>query len=94
MGNRTPIISMLLAGFVVSALLAAIMAFLMSISERLSLNLHSVYSFLMGHVSVSSWSQIAVIAPLVIGGITLIITNMPWLSFSLASSRETDSWSE
>ena len=68
-GGRTPIISMLLAGFVVSLFLGAIMAFLMSMSERLNLDLHVVYSFLMGHVSVTSWSQIAVIAPLVIGGI-------------------------
>ena len=69
-GGKTPIISMLLAGFVVSALLFAIMAFLMlSMSERLDLNLHSVYSFLFGHISVTSWGQIAVIAPLVIGGI-------------------------
>ncbi len=68
-GGKTPIISMLLAGFVVSSLLASVIAFMMSISDRLSLNLHSVYSFLMGHISVTSWGQIAVIAPLVIGGI-------------------------
>ncbi len=68
-GGKTPIISMLLAGFVVSSLLAAIIAFMMSISDRLGLNLHSVYSFLMGHISVTNWGQIAVIAPLVIGGI-------------------------
>jgi iron complex transport system permease protein len=68
-GSKTPIISMLLAGFVVSSLLAAIMALLMSMSDRLGLNLHSIYSFLMGHISVTSWGQIAVIAPLVIGGI-------------------------
>ncbi len=68
-GSKTPIISMLLAGFVVSSLLAAIMALMMSMSDRLSLNLHSVYSFLMGHISVTGWGQIAVIAPLVIGGI-------------------------
>jgi iron complex transport system permease protein len=68
-GGKTPVISMLLAGFVVSALLAAIVAFIMSISDRLDLNLHSVYAFLMGHISVTSWTQIAVIAPLVIGGI-------------------------
>jgi len=69
-GGKTPIISMLLAGFVVSALLFAIMAFLMlSMSERLDLNLHSVYSFLFGHVSVTGWGQVAVIAPIVIGGI-------------------------
>jgi iron complex transport system permease protein len=68
-GGKTPVISMLLAGFVVSALLAAVVAFLMSISDRLDLNLHSVYAFLMGHISVTGWAQIAVIAPLVIGGI-------------------------
>jgi len=68
-GGKTPIISMLLAGFVVSSLLAAVMAFLMSISDRLQLNLHSVHSFLFGHISVTGWGQIAVIAPLVIGGI-------------------------
>jgi iron complex transport system permease protein len=68
-GGKTPIISMLLAGFVVSALLMAVVAFFMSMSERWGLNLHSVYSFLMGHISVTSWGQIAVVAPLVIGGI-------------------------
>lgn len=67
--NRTPIVSMLLAGFVVSALLAAIMAFMISISSRLGLDLYLVYSFLFGQVSVSHWGQIMVIAPLVIGGV-------------------------
>jgi iron complex transport system permease protein len=70
-GGKTPIVSMLLAGFVVSGLLAAAIAFMMSISDRLSLNLHSIYSFLMGHISVSNWTQIAIIAPLVISGIIL-----------------------
>ncbi len=68
-GSKTPIVSMLLAGFVVSSLLAAIMALMMSMSDRLGLNLHSIYSVLMGHISVAGWGQIAVIAPLVIGGI-------------------------
>ena len=68
-GGKTPIVSMLLAGFVVSALLAAIISFMMAISGRLDLDIRSVYSFLMGQVSVVGWGQIAVIAPLVIGGI-------------------------
>jgi iron complex transport system permease protein len=68
-GGKTPIISMLLAGFVVSALLAAVMVFMISMSDRFGLNLRSVFSFLMGHISVTSWGQIAIIAPLVIGGI-------------------------
>jgi iron complex transport system permease protein len=45
------------------------MALLITISDHLQLNLHSVYSFLLGHISVTGWEQIAVIAPLVIGGI-------------------------
>jgi len=69
-GGKTPIISMLLAGVVVSSLMAAIMALLISISDRLQLNLQSVYSFLPGHISVTGWEQIAVITPLVIGGVT------------------------
>ena len=73
-GGKTPIVSMLLAGFVVSALLAAIISFMMSISDRLDLNIRSVYSFLMGHISVVGWEQIAVIAPLVIIGIIIART--------------------
>jgi len=68
-GGKTPIISMLLAGFVMNALLAAIISFMMAMSERFNLNLHSVFSFLIGHVSVVGWGQIAVIGPLVVGGI-------------------------
>ena len=70
-GGKTPIISMLLAGVVASSFLAAIMALLISVSDRLQLNLHSVYSFLLGHISVTGWEQIAVISPLVIGGIII-----------------------
>ena len=67
-GGKTPIISMLLAGFVVSALLMAVMIFMISMSDRFGLNLRSVFSFLFGHISVT-WGQIVIITPLVIGGI-------------------------
>jgi iron complex transport system permease protein len=70
-GSKSPVISMLLAGFVVSSLLSAVIAFLMSVSDSLGLNIRSVYSFLMGHISIESWGQIAVIAPLVICGVII-----------------------
>jgi iron complex transport system permease protein len=38
-------------------------------SDRLNLNLHTVYSFLIGHISVTDWGQVAVVALLVVGGI-------------------------
>jgi iron complex transport system permease protein len=68
-GGTTPVISMLLAGFVVSAMLAAVMSLFIIISDILQLKLHSVFSFIMGSISVQSWSQMAVIAPLILGGI-------------------------
>ena len=68
-GGKTPIVSMLLAGVVVSALLASIMALLITISDRLHLSLHQVYSYQLGHISVTGWEQLAVIAPLVVGGV-------------------------
>jgi iron complex transport system permease protein len=70
-GSKTPIVSMLLAGFVVSSMLTAVMSLLIMTNSALLLKLHSVFSFLMGSISVQYWSQIAVIAPLVIGGIII-----------------------
>jgi len=70
-GGKTPVVSMLLAGFVVSAMLASVMSFLIIISDILQLKLHSVFSFIMGSISVQEWSQIAVIAPLILGGIVV-----------------------
>jgi iron complex transport system permease protein len=68
-GGKTPIVSMLLAGFVISGMLTALMFLLITLSEDLHPRIQSVYMFLMGGVSVSGWQQLAVIAPLVVGGI-------------------------
>jgi iron complex transport system permease protein len=68
-GGKTPVVSMLLAGFVVSAMLTAVMFLVISLSDKLYGKFHSVYGFLMGGVSVSGWGQISVIAPIVIVGI-------------------------
>lgn len=70
-GGKTPVVSMLLAGFVVSALLVAIISFMMAISDQLDLNIRSVYSFLMGHISVVGWEWSVFIAPLVVAGVVV-----------------------
>lgn len=67
-GGTTPVVSMLLAGFAVSAMLTAVMFFMVTLSGQTGL-LQSIYSFLMGSVSVSGWNKVIVVAPLVIGGI-------------------------
>jgi iron complex transport system permease protein len=68
-GGKTPVVNMLLAGFVVSAMMVAVMYLLITISSTLHPKIYSVYQFLMGGVSVSDWGQLAVVAPIIIGGI-------------------------
>ena len=70
-GGKTPVVSMLLAGFTVSAMLSALMFLLITMSDRLHLRINSVYMFLMGGISVTGWGQIAIVAPIVIGGVVL-----------------------
>ena len=70
-GGRTPVVSMLLAGFVVSAMLVAVMSLLIIVSDTLQVKLHSIFAFLMGSLSVSDWTQVAAVAPLILGGIVV-----------------------
>jgi iron complex transport system permease protein len=70
-GGQTPVVSMLLAGFVVSAMLTALMFLIITMSDKLYPKVHSVYAFLMGGISVAGWGQIAVIAPIIVVGIVL-----------------------
>ncbi len=68
-GGRTPVVSMLLAGFVVSAMLSALMYLIITMSDRLYEKFQSVYAFLLGGISVGGWGEMAVIAPIIILGV-------------------------
>jgi len=65
-GPRTPIITLLLAGFATSSMMAAIMSFLMIISKR---TLHQVILWTMGGVTASGWQQLKIVVPLTLVGI-------------------------
>ncbi|MBI2917259.1 MAG: iron ABC transporter permease [Chloroflexi bacterium] len=70
-GGRTPVVSMLLAGFAVSSVLAAIMSFLLAVNGQLQEKLPSVFNFLLGGIAVSRWSQLALVLPLGVAGVAL-----------------------
>lgn len=70
-GGKTPIVSMLLAGFAVSSMLVSAMFLLMAVSGKMGVKLPQVFSFLMGGISVSGWQKIIFVAPLVLIGIFL-----------------------
>jgi iron complex transport system permease protein len=57
-GGRAPIVTLLLAGFAVSSIMGYAVSFLLIINDRLQLNLPRVYSWLLGGISVTQWSQL------------------------------------
>ncbi len=65
-GGRTPVVTLLLAGFAVSAILDYAVSFLLILNDRLQLNLPRVYSWLLGGVTVNEWSQLAVVGPAIL----------------------------
>jgi iron complex transport system permease protein len=64
-GGRAPVVNLLLAGFAISAMMGYAVSFLLILNDRVQLNLPRVYSWLLGGVSVSQWSQLALVVPLV-----------------------------
>jgi len=65
-GGRTPIVTLLLAGFALSVILGYSMSLLLILNDRLQLNLRVLYGWLLGGISVTSWTQVEVIAGLVL----------------------------
>jgi iron complex transport system permease protein len=68
--SGTPIITLLLAGYAISSLLAAGVALLMFLAgDRLA----AVVSWLLGSLGGASWPRVAFAAPLVIGAFVLVL---------------------
>src|SRR5437868_6620982 len=64
-GGRAPIVTLLLAGFAVSAMMGYAVSFLLILNDRLQLNLPRVYGWLLGGISVSQWSQLTLAVAMV-----------------------------
>lgn len=67
--GQTPVVTLLLAGVAVSAVLTAVQTLLISINDRLGLRLTALYLWITGGVTVQSWTQVAVVCLLVVVGI-------------------------
>jgi iron complex transport system permease protein len=65
-GGRAPIVALLLAGFAVSAIMGYAVSLLLIVNDRLQLNLPRVYSWLLGGISVTEWSQLVLALVMVV----------------------------
>lgn len=73
-GGRTSVVTLLLAGFAVSVILGYTMSLLLIVNDRMQLSIHVIYAWLLGGISVTSWSQVEVLAVLVLAGGLISLT--------------------
>jgi iron complex transport system permease protein len=67
--RQTPVVTLLLAGVAVGALLVAAQTLLFVLNNHLALHLPALYLWLSGGISVQQWGQILVIGALLLAGL-------------------------
>lgn len=72
--GRTPVVTLLLAGFAVSVILGYSVSFLLIVNEHAELNLRLIYEWMLGGIWVERWSQLGIIFLIVLAGIILALT--------------------
>jgi iron complex transport system permease protein len=70
-GGRTSIVTLLLAGVIVSVTLGYAMSLLLLLGDRYGRDTRLIYVWLLGGVTTVRWTQVAIVAVLVCGGCTL-----------------------
>ena len=84
-GGRTPVATLLLAGVAVQALLGAVVSLLLLLSGE---NLREAIYWLMGHLHRSAWDDVAVAAPIVLGGFLLLLPYVRELNVLLLGEED------
>lgn len=77
--SGTPIVTLLLAGVAVGAILSAWQTLLLTFNQRLGFRVAGIYYWLSGSIGVQSWTQIAELTPLVVSGILAALAVAPIL---------------
>jgi iron complex transport system permease protein len=70
-GGQTPVVTLLLAGVVINAVLVAIQTLILTISAHAQFTLDSLFSWLAGGVSVTTWLPDVVVGSFVLMGFAL-----------------------
>lgn len=77
--GRAPVVTLLLAGVAVSAVLTAVQTLLITVNATLSMRVVSLYVWIAGGINVDSWSQVAVVFVLVLAGVAAALLLSPAL---------------
>src|SRR5437588_6295077 len=67
--GHTPVVTLLLAGVVINAVLVAFQTLILTLSPHAQFGLEALFNWLSGGVSVSSWPPIIVVGAIILAGI-------------------------
>jgi iron complex transport system permease protein len=69
LGSYTPVVTLLLAGVVINAVLVAFQTLLLTLLPHAQFSLQSLFNWLAGGIAVDSWSPVIVVACIILPGI-------------------------
>jgi len=73
-GGQTPVVTLLLAGVVVNAVLVAFQTLILTLSPHAQFSIVALFNWLTGGVAVTSWSPIIVVGAIILSGIVFSLT--------------------
>lgn len=68
-GGQTPVVTLLLAGVVINAVLVAFQTLLLTLSPHAQFGLESLFSWLSGGVAVTTWSPVVIVGSIILVGV-------------------------
>lgn len=77
-GSYTPVITLLLAGVVINAVLVAFQTLILTLSPNSAFGVQALFNWLSGGISVYGWSQVFIVGAIIIAGIiiSLLLANV------------------
>src|SRR5207248_6628939 len=73
-GGQTPVVTLLLAGVVMNAVLVAFQTLILTLSPHAQFGVQALFSWLSGGVSVSSWPPVIVVGAIILAGTACSLT--------------------
>src|SRR6266699_7273832 len=73
-GGQTPVVTLLLAGVVINAVVVAFQTLILTLSPNAHFGIEALFNWLSGGVSVTSWPPIFVIAAIILAGLLCSLT--------------------
>src|SRR5216683_5747004 len=73
-GGQTPVVTLLLAGVVVNAVLVALQTLILTLSPRAQFSVDALFNWLSGGIAVTSWPPVFIVGAIILAGLVFSFT--------------------